>query len=73
MKLVVLILALLIEQVRPLPYARFVGAPLTRISNWVESVFDSGNRQHGFLAWLLIVGGGVVLATILDLLLSGTI
>ena len=61
MKLVVLILALLIEQVRPLPYARFVGAPLTRLANWVESVFDSGNRQHGFLAWLLVVGGGVVL------------
>ena len=47
MKLVVLILALLIEQVRPLPYMRVVGAPLARLSDWVERVFDSGNRQHG--------------------------
>jgi len=71
MKLVVLLLALVIEQIRPLPYARMVGQPLTRLSNWVESVFDSGNRQHGFLAWLLIVGGGVLLATLLDVVLSG--
>jgi adenosylcobinamide-phosphate synthase len=71
MKLVVLLLALVIEQIRPLPYARWVGQPLTRLSNWVESVFDSGNRQHGFLAWLLIVGGGVLLAVLLDAILSG--
>ena len=70
MKLVVLILALLIEQVRPLPYLRVVGMPLSRLADGVERVFDSGNRQHGFLAWLLIVGGGVVLTTALDLMLS---
>lgn len=56
MSLVSLILALLIEQVRPLQYRQIVFGPLSRLADALDGLFNAGNRSHGTLAWILGVG-----------------
>lgn len=64
MSLVSLVLALLIEQARPLQYRRYVHAPLGRLAGVLENFFNAGERKHGVLAWLAGVGGCTLLVTI---------
>jgi adenosylcobinamide-phosphate synthase len=60
MTLLSLIIALLIEQVRPLPVQQVVLQPLRRVSALLTERFNDGRAQNGRVAWLLIV----VLATV---------
>lgn len=62
MSLVSLIFALLVEQVRPLPYRRVVFAPLSRLADTLDGLFNAGESQHGVLAWCLGVGGLVLVS-----------
>jgi cobalamin biosynthesis protein CobD/CbiB len=55
MSLFSLIVVLLLEQVRPLPYQQFVRGPLARLADFLEGHFNAGDHKHGALAWLLAV------------------
>lgn len=54
MTLFSLIVALLIEQLRPLP-ARFVDVPLKAFSRFLEDRFNDGESRHGAVAWWVAV------------------
>lgn len=69
MSLVSLVLALLIEQARPLQYRRIVFGPLSRLADTLDGLFNAGERKHGLIAWLLGVGGLVLLAGLVYALL----
>lgn len=62
MSLVSLILALLIEQARPLSYRQVVFGPVSRLADYLDGWFNTGDRKHGVLAWLFGVGGLVLLS-----------
>ncbi|MBK1679454.1 CobD/CbiB family protein [Rhodocyclus tenuis] len=55
MSLLSLVVALLLEQLRPLPYRRFVREPLQALADFLEARLNGGARQHGTLAWLIAV------------------
>lgn len=55
MTLVSLILAFVVEQLRPLDGARYVSAPLARLADFFQHRFNDGIVRHGTLAWLLAV------------------
>jgi len=57
MSLFSLVVALLLEQLRPLPYQQFVRGPLARLADFLEGRFNAGDRKHGVLAWSLAVVG----------------
>lgn len=60
MSLLSLLAVLLLEQIRPLPYRRFVDAPLARLAAFLESRCNAGEQRYGAVAWLIGVGGLVV-------------
>ena len=60
MALFSLIAVLLIEQIRPLPYRQIVFVPLSRLAHLLEGLFNAGERKHGLIAWLIAVGGLVL-------------
>ena len=60
LSLVSLILALLIEQARPLPYRQIVFGPVSRLADMLDGLFNAGERKHGILAWMFGVGGLVL-------------
>jgi len=62
MSLFSLLAVLLIEQIRPLPYRRFIHEPLARLARFLEDLFNTGERSHGLVAWLTAVGGLVLVA-----------
>ena len=62
MALFSLIAVLLIEQLWPLSYRQMVHAPLTRLASFLEGRFNAGEASHGLIAWLIAVGGLVLLA-----------
>jgi adenosylcobinamide-phosphate synthase len=55
MTLFSLIVALLIEQLRPLPVERFVQAPLKAFSRFLEDRFNDGEARHGAVAWWVAI------------------
>ncbi|MBC9071347.1 CobD/CbiB family protein [Thauera sp. CAU 1555] len=55
MTLFSLIIALLIEQVRPLPAQQVVAGPLGRLSTLLVERFNDGRARNGQVAWLLVV------------------
>lgn len=55
MTLISLIIALLLEQVRPLDVARWIQAPLMRLAEALEGLLNDGQSRHGTMAWLLAV------------------
>lgn len=71
MTLLSLIIALLVEQVRPLPVQQFVIGPLKRLSAVLVQRFNDGRASHGRIAWLLVVGGGTLACALLHFLLWG--
>jgi adenosylcobinamide-phosphate synthase len=62
MSLLSLIIALLLEQWRPLSGRRYLLSPLGRLATWLERHFNAGESQHGLIAWLVGVGP-IVLGT----------
>ena len=60
MALFSLVAVLLIEQIRPLPYRLVVRQPLARLARFLEGLFNAGEQSHGLIAWLIGVGGLVL-------------
>jgi adenosylcobinamide-phosphate synthase len=60
-----ILMALLIEQARPLAHGNWVHAAVRTWLRWVVRVCDTGQRQHGWLVWSI----AVLLPTALSLLL----
>lgn len=57
MALISLVAVLLLEQIRPVPYALLVEQPLSRFARLLEATFNAGERRHGLIAWLVGVVG----------------
>ncbi|HUU71874.1 MAG TPA: CobD/CbiB family protein [Burkholderiales bacterium] len=55
MNLISLVLALLIEQLRPLPSGNVVHSSLSQYISSVARQFNSGERRQGVMAWLVAV------------------
>jgi cobalamin biosynthesis protein CobD/CbiB len=55
MSLFSLIVVLLLEQVRPLPYQQFVRGPVSQLADFLERHFNAGDHKQGTLAWALAV------------------
>ncbi|MDD3352565.1 CobD/CbiB family protein [Zoogloea sp.] len=64
MTLFALIVALLIEQLRPLPAARVVDAPLKALARFLENRFNDGQARHGAIAWWLAILGACFLSAL---------
>lgn len=64
-----LLLALLIEQARPLGAGNAVHRTVLAWVNWVRHTVDAGQRPHGWLAWSVAVGVPTGLAAGVHLLL----
>jgi len=62
MALFSLIAVLLIEQIRPLPYRWAVHDPLSRLARFLEGLFNAGEEHQGMMAWLVAVGGMVLVS-----------
>lgn len=69
MSLFSLVVALLLEQLRPLPYQQLVYRPLAKLADFLEERFNAGTAKQGALAWLLAVGGLTLIAGIVFSLL----
>ncbi|WP_068636531.1 CobD/CbiB family protein [Thauera butanivorans] len=69
MTLFVLIIALLIEQIRPLSVDRWVLQPLRSLSGNLFARFGGGQGGHGRLVWLSVVVLGTLLTAVLHYLL----
>jgi adenosylcobinamide-phosphate synthase len=69
MSLFAIILALAIDQAKPLPVAR-VGAWLRTCGLFLEGRFNAGERHHGLAAWSAGVAAPVALVLVLQTLLS---
>ena len=61
MSLISLIIALLLEQWRPLAERNYPVSLALRFADFLQQHFNAGERQHGMIAWML----GVVPATLL--------
>jgi len=59
---IALVLTLLLEQVRPLPVHNPVYAIVGTVADATHDGMNAGRRRHGMYAWLLLVGGALVLA-----------
>ncbi|MFH1603840.1 MAG: cobalamin biosynthesis protein, partial [Pseudomonadota bacterium] len=62
MSLVSLIIALLLEQWRPLGDRKSLVFPLVRFADYLQHHFNAGERQHGVIAWVLCVLPAVLLS-----------
>ena len=69
MSLVSLVLALLIEQARPLQYRRIVFGPISRLADALDGLFNAGDKKQGFVAWGIGVGALVIVAGLVYALL----
>ena len=69
MSLLSAILALVLEQARPLSVRRWVIEPLSRFSTTLEGRFNDGQQRHGRLAWFLAVALPVMVVGMTDILL----
>ena len=55
MALISLIVALLLEQWRPLSDRRYIHTAVSRYAGYFEHQFNAGESQHGIIAWVLAV------------------
>jgi adenosylcobinamide-phosphate synthase len=67
-----LVLALLLEQWRPLSDRRSFFVPVDRYARFLERQFNAGEAQHGTIAWLCAVVPAVLGAWLVYGLLAGT-
>jgi adenosylcobinamide-phosphate synthase len=70
MTLLSIIVALFVEQYRPLPAQRWVIAPLARYFAFLDRQFNDGVYRHGIVAWLFGVATPALLVAILYALLA---
>ena len=55
MTLLSLLVAILLEQLRPLPWRRFVEEPVEALAGFLEDRLNDGQARHGTVAWCLAV------------------
>ena len=55
MSLISLIIALLLEQWRPLSERQSLFGPVQRYADFLERQFNAGQEQHGIIAWMVAV------------------
>jgi len=55
MALLSLLLALALEQWRPLVDRRRVFAPVANYASWLETKLNAGEHHHGIVAWMLVL------------------
>lgn len=67
MGFVALIIALLLEQVRPLPGDNFAFKTVRAMARWLERNFNAGEHQQGALAWCLLSGSLTFIAALVYL------
>ncbi len=70
MSFLAIVIALILEQVRPLAQQRFVREPLTRYARQLEDWFNDGQRLHGAIAWLAALLPPLLLLLILQFSLA---
>jgi adenosylcobinamide-phosphate synthase len=59
---IALVLTLLLEQLRPLPARNPIYAVAGAMADATQDGMNAGRRRHGMYAWLLLVGGVIVVA-----------
>ncbi len=70
MSFISVLIALLLEQARPLSRGNPVHAGLRAWVRWSSRNFDAGNSVHGWLAWGVAVGGPSLLVLAIFLMLD---
>ena len=55
MGFIALILALTLEQLRPLPRDNVVHRMASGFADWIAATTDAGRRRHGMFGWLLAI------------------
>jgi len=60
MGFIALILALTLEQLRPLPRNNVVHRVASGFADWIAAMTDAGRRRHGMFGWLLAIGSAVL-------------
>lgn len=70
MALFSIVIALIIEQIRPLAQQRFVREPLSRFARFLDEHFNDGQRRHGTIAWLIALLPAVLLLLLMQVLLD---
>ncbi len=73
MSFVAILIALLLEQVRPLTRTNPIHLFLRGWARWVARNFDAGRPQHGWLAWAVAVVGPSAVTALVYWLLAETI
>ena len=66
-----LLLALLIEQARPLVRGNWVHGSVRAWVNWISQTLDAGHPRLAWTTWLLAVGLPAVIATVVHWALMG--
>ncbi len=69
MSFLAVLLALIVEQARPLAPGNPLHAGLRAWARWASRNLDAGRAHHGWLAWVVAVAGPAVLAWLIHLLL----
>lgn len=72
MTLLSIVVALILEQIRPLSQQRFVRAPLAAYAQFFEERYNDGDARHGLVAWWLAVLPAVAVMLALQWLLATT-
>jgi len=62
MSLISLIIALLLEQWRPLADRKYLVSRAARFADFLQQHFNAGERRHGMIAWVLGVAPAMLLA-----------
>jgi adenosylcobinamide-phosphate synthase len=70
MSFISVLLALLIEQARPLSRGNLVHASVRAWIRWSSRNFDAGKPFHGWIAWGFAVGGPTLVSLVIYLLLD---
>lgn len=70
MSLFSIVIALILEQIRPLQQQRLVREPLARYARYLDEHFNDGQRSHGTIAWVVGLMPLVILLLALQILLA---
>jgi adenosylcobinamide-phosphate synthase len=69
MSFLAVLLALICEQLKPLPHGNAAHAAVVAWSRWCGRNLDAGQQQHAWLAWGVSVGLPALAVWVIDLLL----
>ncbi len=70
MSFIAVLVALLLEQARPLGRGNFIHAAMRAWARWAARSLDAGTSVHGWLVWIFAVGGPTLAALALYWLLD---